>query len=148
MWGGVPIFVAFAPSWCFSIEAVNHLCPSNKPKKLVSGLVLQESTTILQLKVYIVSVMKNKSDTHLGRLIGHRLIVQTNRTLLLIWLHSFSHFPGMQDLWIISFFFFFHEFKVGSCGKETIEVTLSIISSGSGQTCSKWFKTTRQIFFI
>ena len=21
------------PSWCFSIEAVNHICPSNKPKK-------------------------------------------------------------------------------------------------------------------
>ena len=33
MWGGVPIFVAFASSWCFSTEAVNHLCPSNKPKK-------------------------------------------------------------------------------------------------------------------
>ena len=32
MRGGVPIFVAFAPS-CFSIEAVHHLCPSNKPKK-------------------------------------------------------------------------------------------------------------------
>ena len=43
------------------------LCPSNKPKKLVSGLliqiispkVLQENTTILQLKVYIVYVMRN-----------------------------------------------------------------------------------------
>ena len=33
MWGRVPIFVAFAPGWCFSIEAVNQLCPSNKPKK-------------------------------------------------------------------------------------------------------------------
>ena len=33
MFGGVPIFVAFAPSWCFAIEAANHLCPSNKPKK-------------------------------------------------------------------------------------------------------------------
>ena len=32
MWGGVAIFVAFAPSWCFSIEA-GYLCPSNKPKK-------------------------------------------------------------------------------------------------------------------
>ena len=47
------------------------ICPSSKPKKLVSGLliqiispkVLQESTTILQLKVYIVSVMKNKLGT-------------------------------------------------------------------------------------
>ena len=47
------------------------LCPSNKPKKLVSGLliqiispkVLQESTTILQLKVYIVYVMR--------KLVGH-----------------------------------------------------------------------------
>ena len=74
-------------------------------KKLVSGpviqiispKVLQESTTILQLKVYIVSVMKNKLGTHLSR------------SVLLIWLHSFSHLPGMQDLWIISFFFFFHE---------------------------------------
>ena len=105
MWGEVPIFVAFAPSWCFSMEAVNHLCPSNKPKKLASGLViqiispkvLQESTTILQLKVYIVSVMKNKLVTHLSM------------NVLLIWLHSFSHLPGMQDLWTISFFFFFHE---------------------------------------
>ena len=74
-------------------------------KRLVSGLliqiispkVLQESTTILQLKVYIISVMKNKLGTHLSR------------SVLLIWLHSFSHLPGMQDLWIISFFFFFHE---------------------------------------
>ena len=72
-------------------------------KKLASGLViqiispkvLQESTTILQLKVYIISVMKNKLGTHLSR------------SVLLIWLHSFSHLPGMQDLWIISFFFFF-----------------------------------------
>ena len=102
MWGGVPIFVVFAPSWCFSIEAVNHLCPSNKPKKLVSGLViqiiapkdLQERTTILQLKVYIVSVMKNKLGTYFSR------------SVLLIWLHSFSHLRGMQDLWIISCFFF------------------------------------------
>ena len=74
-------------------------------KKLVSGLViqiispkvLQESTTILQLKVYIVSVMKNKLGTHLSR------------SVLLIWLHSFSHLSGMQGLWIISFFFFFHD---------------------------------------
>ena len=35
-----------------------------------------------------------------------------------------------------------------ACDKEAIEVTLSIISSGSGQTCSKWFKTTSQIFYI
>ena len=104
MWGGVPIFGAFAPS-CFSIETVNHLCPSNKLKKLASGLViqiispkvLQESTTILQLKVYIISVMKNKLVTHLSM------------SVLLIWLHSFSHSPGMQDLWTISFFFFFNE---------------------------------------
>ena len=33
MWGGAPIFVAFAPSRCFPIEVVNHLCMSNKPKK-------------------------------------------------------------------------------------------------------------------
>ena len=30
MFGGVPIFVAFAIE---AIEAANHLCPSNKPKK-------------------------------------------------------------------------------------------------------------------
>ena len=89
----------------FSIEAVNHLCPSNKPKKALSGLViqiispkvLQESTTILQLKVYIFSVMKNKLVTHLSM------------SVLLIWLHSFSHLPRKQDLWNISFFFSFHE---------------------------------------
>ena len=95
MWEGVPIFVAFDSSLCFSIEAVNHLRSSNKPKKLVSGFViqiispkvLQESTTILQLlKVYIVSVMKNKLGTHLSR------------SVLLIWHRSFSHLPGMQDL--------------------------------------------------
>ena len=37
MWVGVAIFVDFAPSWRFSIEAgyiaANHLCQSNKPKK-------------------------------------------------------------------------------------------------------------------
>ena len=58
-------------------EAVNHLFPTNKPKKLASGLVLQESTNILQLKLYTVSVMKKKLGTHLGR------------NVLLIWLHSF-----------------------------------------------------------
>ena len=50
------------------------------------------------LKVYIVSVMKNKLGTHLSR------------SVLLIWIRSFSHLPGMQDLWITSvLFFFFHE---------------------------------------
>ena len=75
MWGGVAIFVVFAPSWCFSIAAgyivANHPIPSNKPEKLVSGLliriispkVFQENTTILQLKVYIVYVMR--------KLVGH-----------------------------------------------------------------------------
>ena len=36
MRGGVAVFVALAPSWCFPIEAgyvaANNLCPSNKPK--------------------------------------------------------------------------------------------------------------------
>ena len=85
------------------LQQINLMFIKQAKKKLVSGLViqiispkvLQESTTILQLKVYIVSVMKNKLGTHLSR------------SVLLIWLHSFSHLPGMQDLWIISFFFFF-----------------------------------------
>ena len=38
MWGGVAIFVAFGPSWSLATEAgyvaANHLCPSNKPKKV------------------------------------------------------------------------------------------------------------------
>ena len=58
MRGGVPIFVAFAPS-CFSIEAVHHLyAHQTSQEKLVSGLVTQIIQPILQLKVYIVSVMK------------------------------------------------------------------------------------------
>ena len=68
--------------------------------QIISPKVLQESTTILQLKVYIVSVMKNKLGTHLSR------------SVLLIWLHSFSHLPGMQDLWTISFFFFSMKFHI------------------------------------
>ena len=41
MRGGVPIFVAFAPS-CFSIEAVHHLyAHQTSQEKLVSGLVIQ-----------------------------------------------------------------------------------------------------------
>ena len=77
--------------------------PIEQAKKLASGFViqmisskvLQESTTILQLKVYIISVMKKKLGTHLSR------------SVLLIWLCSFSHLPGIQDPWIISFSFFF-----------------------------------------
>ena len=34
-----------------------------------------------------------------------------SRSVLLIWLRSFSHFPEMQDLWIINFLSFFHEFS-------------------------------------
>ena len=72
-------------------------------KKLVSGLliqvispkVLQESTTILQLKVYFVYVIRKLvehppwqecTDTHLGK------------NVLSIWLCSFSHLSAMQDL--------------------------------------------------
>ena len=62
-------------------------------KKFVSGLViqivspnvLQESTTILQLKIYIISVVR-KLGTHL------------RRSVLSIWFCSFSHLPGMEDL--------------------------------------------------
>ena len=38
---------------------------------------------------------ENKLGTHLSR------------SVLSIWLRPFSHMPGMQDLWIISFFYFF-----------------------------------------
>ena len=68
--------------------------------QIISPKVLQESTTILQLKVYIVSVMKNKLVTHLSM------------SVLLIWLYSFSHLPGMQDLWTISFSFFSMKFHI------------------------------------
>ena len=58
----------------FSLQGILQqiiLCPSNKPKKLVWGLliqiispqVLQESTTILHMKVYIVFVMR--------KIVGH-----------------------------------------------------------------------------
>ena len=39
-----------------------------------------------------------------------------------------------------------YEVSFFACDKEAIEVTLSIISSGSGQACSKLFKTTSQVF--
>ena len=39
-----------------------------------------------------------------------------------------------------------YEFGFVPFHKEAIEVTLSINASGSGQTCSKWFKTTSQDF--
>ena len=32
-----------------------------------------------------------------------------SRSVPLIWLRSFSHLPGVPDLWIISLFFSFHE---------------------------------------
>ena len=46
MWGGVAIFFALAPSWCFSREAgyivANQTMPMKQAKKeLVSGLVIQ-----------------------------------------------------------------------------------------------------------
>ena len=78
MWGGVAIFVAFSPSWCFSIEAgyvaANQPMPVKQTKeKLVSGLdlviqiilpkFLQECTTIVELKVYIIYVVQ--------KLVGH-----------------------------------------------------------------------------
>ena len=60
MWGAVAFFVVFA-----------HPMPIKQAKKLVSGhliqiistKVLQEITTILQLKVYIVYLIK--------KLVGH-----------------------------------------------------------------------------
>ena len=78
------------------------LRPSNKPKKLVSGLLIQiisskvlhESTTILQLKVYIVYVMR--------KLVGHPPWQECPINLLCF----FSHLSAMQDLWTISFFYF------------------------------------------
>ena len=124
MRGGVPIFVAFAPSWCFSIEAVIHLCPSSKPKKgcirLCDTHNFTQSTTILQPKTSISSlwyrsVIKNKLGTHLSK------------SVLLIWLSSFSHLPEIQGLWIICFFFsFFHEVshhKV-SDGSQYLQISL------------------------
>ena len=74
----IAIFVDFSPSWCFSIEAAyiaaNQPMPVKQAKeKLVSGLdlviqiiipkFLQECTTILQLKVYIIYVVQ--------KLVGH-----------------------------------------------------------------------------
>ena len=120
MRGGVPIFVAFAPSWCFSKEAVNHLCPSSKPKKgcirLCDTHNFTQSTTILQPKTSISSLWwKNKLGTNLSR------------SDLLIWLSSFSHLPEIQDLWIISFFFsFFHEVshRKVSDGSQYLQISL------------------------
>ena len=71
MRGRVTIFVAFAQSGCFLIEAVfiagNHPMPIKQAKKkllpglviqIVSPKILQESTTILQLKIYIAYVVR------------------------------------------------------------------------------------------
>ena len=64
MLGGVAIFVAFAPSWCFSREAGYIMANQNMPIKQAkkspcdrpcdtnnSTQSLHKSTTILQLKV-------------------------------------------------------------------------------------------------
>ena len=73
-------------------------------KKLASDLViqiippkvLQECTTILQLKVFIVYVVQ--------KLVGHP------PQYLSIWPYSFFYLSALQDLWTISFFYFFpHE---------------------------------------
>ena len=72
--GGVAIFVTFVPSRWFSREIgcnTANLCPSNNPKKVcmrpcdTNNLTQsqQESTTILQLKVYIVYLVQ--------KLVGH-----------------------------------------------------------------------------
>ena len=53
------------------------------------------------------------------------------------WQQIVSFIPRMS--WVMKFF---------ARGKEAIEVTLSIFSSRSGQTCSKWFKRASQIFYI
>ena len=73
MWGGVAIVVALLQASVFQekqgILQQIILCPSKNQEKLVSGLVtqifspkvIQERTTILQLKVYIIYVVGHPS---------------------------------------------------------------------------------------
>ena len=81
-----------------------NLCPSNKPKKACTrpcdtnnSTVLQECTTILQLKVYIVKRCKNQLHTHLSR------------SVLSIWLYSFFHLLQTRSPDHQFFLFFIHE---------------------------------------
>ena len=109
MWGGVAIFVAFAPSWCFSIEAgyiaANHLCPSNKPKKAcIRPCDTNNFTQSLTRKYHHTATESlyrlwwdDKLGTHLSR------------SVLSIWLRSFSHLPGMQISGSSVFSIFSHE---------------------------------------
>ena len=105
MLGGVTIFAAFAPNWCFSVEAVNHLCPLNKPKK--DCIRSCDTNNFIQSYKKVPPCCNWKSILSLWW--KNKLGAHLSRSVLLIWLHSFSHFPGMQDLWIISFFIFSHE---------------------------------------
>ena len=107
MRGEVAVFVTLAPSWCFTIEAgyvaANNLCPSNKPKNacirpfdtIISPRSHKKVPPYYNWKPISSLWWENKLCTHLSR------------SVLSIRLCPFSHLPGMQDLCIISFFYFF-----------------------------------------
>ena len=93
MWGGVVIFVAFAPNWCFSREAVyivaNQPIPiKNKPKKsLYQALWCKQ----FHLKCGLTRMYHHTATEGLYRLRG----VKISWTLTLAWVpykSGFVHF--------------------------------------------------------
>ena len=108
MWGGVAIFVVFAPSWCFSKEtgyiAANHPTSIKQAKRsLHQDLWCKYFHPKSYKKVPPYCNWKSISSLWWENKIGTHL----SRSVLSIWLCSFSHLSAMQDLWIISFFYFF-----------------------------------------
>ena len=133
MWGGgAAIFVAFAPSWCASIKAgyipANHLCPSNKPKKAFIRPCDKSNFTQSYKKVPPYCNWKSISSLWWENNLGTDLTT----SVLSIWLRSFSHLPRMQDLWIISFFYFFPWSFTSQSKKSDRFQFLQISSNGLG----------------
>ena len=88
MWGGVAIFVAFAASWYFSIEAgyiaANHLCPLSKPKKVCVSSCDTNSFTQSYKKVPPYCNWKSISSPWWE----NKLSTHLSRSFLSIWLRS------------------------------------------------------------
>ena len=80
------------------------LCPSSKPKK--ACIRLFDTNNFTQ--------GLTRKNRHIGteslyRLCDEKISWTPSRSVLSIWLCSFSHLSAMQDLWIIRFFYFSHE---------------------------------------
>ena len=71
-------------------------------KKFASGLDTNNFTQSFTTKYH-----HNETGSISAMWCKNQLDTQLRRSVLAIWLQSFSHLPAMQDFWIISFFYFF-----------------------------------------